>query len=122
MDEGDGVREVPAADVPEQAYLLDVREDDEWQAGHAPDAQHIALGQLGELHDQIPRDRDVYVICRSGVRSAHAAQALNAAWLASAQRRRRHARLGVRGTRHDQRIGPAVRGVTPGPWRRAAPG
>ena len=29
---------------PEQAYLLDVREDDEWQAGHAPDAQHIALG------------------------------------------------------------------------------
>ena len=83
MGEGDRVREVPAADVPEQAYLLDVREDDEWQAGHAPDAQHIALGRLGELSDRIPRDRDVYVICRSGVRSAHAAQALNAAgWLA----------------------------------------
>lgn len=79
MDEGDGVREVPAAGVPEQAYLLDVREDEEWQAGHAPDAQHIALGRLGELCDQVPRDRDVYVICRSGVRSAHAAQALNAA-------------------------------------------
>jgi len=47
------------------------------------DAQHIALGRLGELSDRIPRDRDVYVICRSGVRSAHAAQALNAAgWLA----------------------------------------
>jgi rhodanese-related sulfurtransferase len=79
MDEGDGVREVPAADVPEEAYLLDVREDDEWRAGHAPDAQHIALGRLGELCDRIPRERDVYVICRSGVRSAHAAQALNAA-------------------------------------------
>jgi rhodanese-related sulfurtransferase len=79
VNQGDGVRDVPAADVPERAYLLDVREDDEWQAGHAPDAQHIALGQLGELYRQIPRDRDVYVICRSGVRSAHAAQALNTA-------------------------------------------
>ena len=79
MDEGNEVREVPAADVPEQAYILDVREDDEWQAGHAPGARHIALGELGELHGQIPRDRDIYVICRSGVRSAHAARALSAA-------------------------------------------
>jgi rhodanese-related sulfurtransferase len=79
MGEGDAVREVPAAEVPERAYLLDVREDDEWQAGHVPDARHITLGRLGELCGQIPRDRDVYVICRSGVRSAHAAQALNAA-------------------------------------------
>ena len=79
MDEGNGMREVPAADVPEQAYLVDVREDGEWLAGHVPGAQHIALGALGERCGQIPRDRDVYVICRSGARSAHAAQALNAA-------------------------------------------
>jgi rhodanese-related sulfurtransferase len=79
MSEGNGFREVPAAEVPEQAYLLDVREDDEWLAGHAPGAQHIPLGALGELCGQIPRDRDVYVICRSGIRSARAAQALNAA-------------------------------------------
>jgi rhodanese-related sulfurtransferase len=79
MGQGDAVRGVPAADVPEQAYLVDVREDDEWLAGHAPGAQHIPLGLLGELCGQIPRDRDVYVICRSGVRSARAVQALNAA-------------------------------------------
>jgi rhodanese-related sulfurtransferase len=79
MDEGSGWREVPAADVPGQAHLVDVREDDEWLAGHAPDAQHIPLGALGELCDQIPRDRDVYVICRAGTRSARAVQALNAA-------------------------------------------
>ena len=79
MDEGSGLREVPAAEVPDEAYLVDVREDDEWLAGHAPDAQHIPLGTLGERCDQIPRDRDVYVICRSGGRSARAAQALNAA-------------------------------------------
>jgi rhodanese-related sulfurtransferase len=71
--------EVPAADVPDQAYLVDVREDDEWLAGHAPDALHIPLGVLGERTDQIPRDREVYVICRAGTRSARAVQALNAA-------------------------------------------
>ncbi len=66
MNEGSGFREVPAADVPDQAYLVDVREDDEWLAGHAPDALHIPLGALSELSSQIARDRDVYVICRAG--------------------------------------------------------
>lgn len=79
MKQGGGVREMPAADVPDQAYLVDVREDDEWLAGHVPGAHHVPLGSLGELCGQIPRDRDVYVICRSGARSARAAQALNAA-------------------------------------------
>src|ERR1700730_11774256 len=36
MNEGSGFREVPAADVPDQAYLVDVREDDEWRARRAP--------------------------------------------------------------------------------------
>lgn len=79
MTAGSGMPEVPAADVPDQAYLVDVREDDEWLAGHAPDALHIPLGVLGERSDQIPRDRAVYVICRAGTRSARAVQALNAA-------------------------------------------
>lgn len=79
MNEGSGFREVPAAEVPDQACLVDVREDDEWLAGHAPEAQHIPLGALGEQCGQIPRDRDVYVICRAGMRSARAVQALNAA-------------------------------------------
>lgn len=78
MDTAGEPRAVPATGVPSQAYLLDVREDDEWQAGHAPGAQHIPLGSLGELCGQVPRDRDVYVICKSGRRSARAAQALAA--------------------------------------------
>src|SRR5216683_703363 len=79
MDPRQAVPEVLAADVPDQAVLVDVREDDEWAAGHAPGARHIPLGEIGARHGEIPRDRAVYVICRSGSRSAHAAQALTAA-------------------------------------------
>jgi rhodanese-related sulfurtransferase len=79
MNQGHGLPGVPAAEVPDQAYLVDVREDDEWVAGHAPGAQHIPLGTLNERSGQIPQDRDVYVICRSGGRSARATQALIAA-------------------------------------------
>ena len=118
MGEGDRVPEVPAADVPREAYLLDVREDDEWQAGHAPDAQHIALfHHTGRVSNQIQRDRDVYVICRISRTLIRARRpgTKHDGWL-SAQRRRRHARLGVRGTRHDQRIRrPAFCGLTLGP-------
>ena len=71
--------EVPAASVPEGAWLLDVREDDEWAAGYAPGARHIPLGQLSARAAEIPQDQAVYVICRSGGRSARAAQALAAA-------------------------------------------
>jgi rhodanese-related sulfurtransferase len=75
----DALPEVPAVSVPEQAWLLDVREDDEWAAGHAPQARHIPLGQLGARTAEIPQDTDVYVICRSGGRSSRATQALNGA-------------------------------------------
>ena len=71
--------EVSAAKVPDGTWLLDVREDDEWAAGHAPDARHIPLGQLGSRVGEIPQDVEVYVICRSGHRSARATQALNGA-------------------------------------------
>ena len=72
---------VMSADLPAGSYLLDVREDDEWAAGHAPDAIHVRLSELSAHTGEIPRDRDVYVICRSGARSAYAAQALaGAGW------------------------------------------
>src|ERR1035441_7876561 len=75
--------EVAAASVPDDAWLLDVREDDEWAAGHAPRARHIPLGQLGARAAEIPQGRDIYVICRSGGRSGRAAQALaGAGWRA----------------------------------------
>ena len=78
MNSGPIVPELPAAGLPTGAYLLDVREDEEWVAGHAPDAVHIPLGELGGRAEQVPRDQEVYVICRAGTRSAYAAQALGA--------------------------------------------
>jgi rhodanese-related sulfurtransferase len=81
MSQGQAVRQIPAAEVPMDAFLLDVREPDEWVAGHVPGALHIPLGQLGNRYLEIDRDRELYVICRSGHRSAQAAQALaGAGW------------------------------------------
>lgn len=55
-------------------FLLDVREDEEWRAGHAADALHIPMSEFvsryGELTEAAPRDGRVNVICRSGGRSA----------------------------------------------------
>ena len=73
------VPEVMSADLPAGAFLLDIREDDEWTAGHAPDAVHVRLGELGARAGELPRDREVYVICRTGSRSAYVAQALSGA-------------------------------------------
>ncbi len=76
MNQPDAVPEVLSADLPAEAFLLDVREDDEWAAGHAPDAVHVRLGELGARVGELPHDREVYVICRTGARSAYAVQAL----------------------------------------------
>ena len=81
MNHPNAVPEVLSADLPAGVFLLDVREDDEWTAGHAPDAVHVRLGELGARAGELPRDREVYVICRSGARSAYAVQALTAGGL-----------------------------------------
>ncbi|WP_409235039.1 rhodanese-like domain-containing protein [Streptomyces sp. PA5.6] len=61
-------------------FLLDVREDEEWQAGHAADALHIPMSEFvaryGELTEAAPQDGKVNVICRSGGRSAQVAMYL----------------------------------------------
>jgi DMSO/TMAO reductase YedYZ molybdopterin-dependent catalytic subunit len=61
------------------ALLLDVREPGEWQAEHAPDAVLVPMGQLRNRHAELPRDRPIVVICRSGGRSAAVTGALRAA-------------------------------------------
>ena len=58
------------------AVLLDVREPHEWQAGHAPRARHIPLGQLPRRAAELPERRAVVTVCRSGARSARAAAML----------------------------------------------
>ncbi len=73
------IPEVPASAVPAAAWLLDVREPDEWAAGHAPQATHVPLRELGARTAELPHDQEIYVICRSGNRSARATQALNGA-------------------------------------------
>lgn len=62
--------------TPDTTFLLDVREDDEWAAGHAPGATHVPLGRLAAHVDQLPRDRRIVCICRSGGRSGRATEAL----------------------------------------------
>lgn len=64
---------------PPGAVLLDVREPDEWGAGHAPGALHIALGDLGRDYGQLPRGEPILCVCRSGQRSERAAGALRGA-------------------------------------------
>lgn len=84
MPFGQQAPEVEAASVPHDAYVLDVREPDEWNAGHVPNAAHIPLGELRGRVDEVPADRDVYVVCRSGGRSGQAAAFLNAeGWTAT---------------------------------------
>jgi rhodanese-related sulfurtransferase len=56
------------------AVLLDVREDDEWAAGHAPGAVHLALSRLHP--DRLPAADTYLVICRSGNRSGRVVAAL----------------------------------------------
>jgi rhodanese-related sulfurtransferase len=79
MTTSQSVPEVLVSQVPEDGWLLDVRENDEWAAGHVPGATHIRLGELGQRTGEVPRDQTVYVICRSGHRSGRATQALTGA-------------------------------------------
>jgi rhodanese-related sulfurtransferase len=62
--------------VEEGAVLLDVREADEWDAGHAPEAVWIPMGELQHRVDELPPDRRIVAICRTGARSAVVAGAL----------------------------------------------
>lgn len=70
------VPQVAPADLTDDVVLLDVREDDEWRAGHIEGAVHVPLGQLGRRLDELPRDRSVVALCRVGPRSEQATAGL----------------------------------------------
>ena len=61
---------IDAPSVPSDSHLLDVREQDEWDAGHVEGSQHIPIGELLARLDEVPADRKVVVVCRVGSRSA----------------------------------------------------
>ena len=66
---GPQVPSVTPAEVSADAYLLDVREPDEWAAGHAPGAQHVPMMEIPARMAEVPTDVEVVVVCRSGGRS-----------------------------------------------------
>jgi rhodanese-related sulfurtransferase len=74
IDPTEGRRRVDAG-----ALLLDVRNPAEWQAGHAEGAAWIPMSQLAERQEELPTDREIVVICKTGSRSAQVAKALVAA-------------------------------------------
>lgn len=60
--------------INDDALVLDVREDSEWNAGHIPDAKHIPLGRLNARVGELDKfkDKPIVVNCRSGHRSNRA--------------------------------------------------
>jgi len=58
--------------VKNKEFLLDVREDYEYQDGHIKGAVNLPLREILEKKDTLPKDKDIYVYCRSGHRSADA--------------------------------------------------
>jgi len=56
--------------------LVDVREPYEYEAGHIEGAQLMPLANVVALAADLPKDRPVYVVCRSGNRSLQASNAL----------------------------------------------
>ncbi|WP_019874495.1 rhodanese-like domain-containing protein [Sporichthya polymorpha] len=64
------VPEIEISGIPSDAYLLDVREPVEWAAGHVESAVHIPMNSVPQRLDEIPADGEIYVICKSGGRSA----------------------------------------------------
>lgn len=61
------------------AFMLDVREQSEWNEMHMPGATHIPLGELAGRVDELPQDKPVVVVCRSGNRSREGREILKQA-------------------------------------------
>lgn len=73
-------RQVPVTKVRElvedNAFIVDVREKNEYDKGHLINAVNIPLSEIRDRLDEIPKDRPVYLHCRSSQRSYNAVMAL----------------------------------------------
>ncbi len=70
------VKTVDQLRVRDDVFLLDVREDWEYAAGHIPGTTLIPLGQLQSRLSELPTDKTIVAVCRSGNRSGQATQLL----------------------------------------------
>lgn len=74
------IKQVKVSEVRElvesNAFIVDVREKKEYEAGHVKNAKNIPLSEFRERLDEIPTDQPVYVHCRSGQRSYNAVASL----------------------------------------------
>lgn len=73
------MKEVSVDKVPAGAQLIDVRELDEYAAVRAEGAVNIPLSEFVARTDEIDPERDIYLICKSGGRSAQAGEYLEQA-------------------------------------------
>jgi len=69
----DGVPTIAVTDVADDAVIIDVREDDEWVAGHIASAVHIPMGQIPQRLEELP-EGELNIVCRSGGRSRRTAE------------------------------------------------
>lgn len=60
----------------DRAFVLDVTSDGEWNSGHIAGAEHIMAGDVSKNTENLPRDKEIHVICGSGYRSSIAASVL----------------------------------------------
>ncbi len=58
-------------------HVLDVREQDEWDAGHIEGSVHIPLAELGDRLGELPADKVIVCVCRMGGRSEAARRGLD---------------------------------------------
>ena len=70
---------------PDKPFLLDVREANEWDIGHLPDATRISVNELAQRIYELDPDRETVVYCRSGGRSARAVEMLQQAGFGKVQ-------------------------------------
>lgn len=70
------MKTVNVTEVPENAQLIDVREPDEYAEVRAVGAKNLPLSDFAAQAGQIDQDQDIYVICKSGGRSAKAGEYL----------------------------------------------
>ncbi|MFT4043802.1 MAG: rhodanese-like domain-containing protein [Gordonia sp. (in: high G+C Gram-positive bacteria)] len=77
------ISQVPVTELPDdftdegERIMLDVREDDEWAAGHIKGATHIPLGDVPARLDEIDLDAELLVICHSSGRAMRVLQYLS---------------------------------------------